>query len=137
MEKKRWIIYVPQYYIKFMNLDSLLDIIKKARQRHPGFSQRLAEAEALGRWEIAVGDLIAKHSRAVRVQDAILWVEVEHPIWRTELHYRKQQILDILNGITPCAKKGLSPPREVLKDIQYVDPRPTKRLFKRWNSNSP
>jgi len=106
-----------------MRLDSLLDIIKKAQKKHPAFSMRLAEAEALGRWDVAVGELIARHSRAVRVQSSVLWVEVEHPIWRSELHYRKQQILDILNGKTLCANKGLSPPSEILKDIYYIDPR--------------
>jgi len=106
-----------------MRLTSLVDIIKKAQKNHPSFSKRLAEAEALGRWEIAVGHLIAKHSRAVRVRDSVLWVEVEHPVWRSELHYRKQQIMDILNGKTPCAKAGLVPPSEILKDIYYIDPR--------------
>jgi hypothetical protein len=109
-----------------MKLDSLLDILRKVQAKHPAFSNRLAEAEALGRWEIAVGPLISKHSRAIRVQDSVLWVEVEHPIWRTELHFRKQQILDILNGKTPCAKKGLAPPREVLKDILFLEPRQPK-----------
>jgi predicted nucleic acid-binding Zn ribbon protein len=106
-----------------MKLDSLIDIIKKAQKRHPAFSLRLAEAEALGRWRIAVGELIARHSRAIKVQNSILWVEVEHPIWRSELHYRKNQILDILNGKTLGANKGLSAPSEILKDIFYIDPR--------------
>jgi len=106
-----------------MSFNSLFDILKIAREKHPKFSMRLAEAEALGRWEIAVGELIAKHARAVRVHNSILWVEVEHPIWRAELHYRKQQILDILNGKTPSSKLGLSPPREILKDIEYIEPR--------------
>src|ERR1700761_7619447 len=107
-----------------MQMHSLLEIIKKAQKKHPAFAMRMAEAEALGRWEVAVGDLIAKHSRAIRVQSSVLWVEVEHPIWRSELHYRKQQILDILNGKTPCAQKGLSAPTEILKDIHYIDPKP-------------
>lgn len=94
-----------------MKLDSLIDIIKKAQARHPSFSLRMEEAEALGRWEHAVGEVIAKNARAIRVEQSVLWVEVEHPIWRAELHYRKKQILDILNGITPCAKKSLSPPQ--------------------------
>jgi predicted nucleic acid-binding Zn ribbon protein len=114
-----------------MRLNSLFEIIQKARQKYPALSTRMAEAEALGRWEIAVGELIAKHSRAVRVQDSVLWVEVEHPIWRSELHYRKQQILDILNGKSPCSKKGLSPPKEILKDIFYIEPYRTPSRFQK------
>lgn len=103
-------------------MDSLFEIIKKAQEKHPGFSARLAEAEALGRWELAVGPLIAKHSRAVRVQNGVIFVEVEHPIWRSELHYRKQQILDILNGKTPSVGKRLSQPKEILSDIYFTNP---------------
>ena len=112
-----------------MIFESLLDIIRKAQDRHPTFSIRLAEAEALGRWPIAVGEVIAKHARAIRVKDSILWVEVEHPIWRSELHYRKQQILDILNAKAPCPRKDLSRPKDVLIDIFYIDPNPKRSRF--------
>jgi predicted nucleic acid-binding Zn ribbon protein len=104
-----------------MALNSLLDIIRKAQEKHSAFSARMSEAEALGRWEIAVGPVIAKHSRAIRVQNSILWVEVDHPVWKSELHYRKQQILDILNGKTPSARPGLSQTKEILQDIFFVD----------------
>ncbi|MEO5970881.1 MAG: DUF721 domain-containing protein [Bdellovibrionia bacterium] len=112
-----------------MIFESLLNIIRKAQDRHPTFSIRLAEAEALGRWPIAVGEVIAKHARAIRVKDSILWVEVEHPIWRSELHYRKQQILDILNAKAPCPRKDLSQPKDVLIDIFYIDPNPKQSRF--------
>ncbi len=112
-----------------MQFDSLMNIIKKVQKKHTAFGMRLSEAEALGRWEVAVGELIAKHSRAVRVQDSVLWVEVEHPIWRSELHYRKQQILDILNGKTISENKKLSASTHILKDIYYIDPRPNRSRF--------
>ncbi|MFZ9596366.1 MAG: DUF721 domain-containing protein [Bdellovibrionia bacterium] len=115
-----------------MIFEKLVDIIKKAQNHYPSFSNRMLEAEALGRWKIAVGDTIAKHSRAVKVKDSILWVEVEHPIWRSELHYRKKQILDILNAKTPCPRSGLGEPKDILTDIFYIDPNPKKsRFFKK------
>ena len=107
-----------------MGLESLLDILKKAQESHPAFKSKLAEAEALGRWRIAVGEAIAKHARAVRVQEGVLWVEVVHPIWKSELHYRKQQILDILNGKIPGGSSKLSPPSQILIDIYYFDLKP-------------
>jgi hypothetical protein len=64
----------------------------------------------------------------------VLWVEVEHPIWRSELHYRKKQILDILNGKTPSAKPGLSAPREILTDIIYIDPKAQARKLNTFSS---
>ena len=128
-----------------MSFNRLIDILKN-QTRFPSFTKRLQEAEALGRWEIAVGEIIAKHSRAIRVEDHVLWVEVDHPIWRSELHHRKRQILDILNkGIpveegpgvigadldrkttgrkVPVQKKAkLAPATEILSDILFLDPR--------------
>jgi predicted nucleic acid-binding Zn ribbon protein len=104
-----------------MSFSKLMDILKKAQERYPRFSKRWVEAEALGRWEKAVGPQIARHTRAIRVQDAVLWVEVDHPIWKSELHYRKRQILEILNKAQPVQPGA--PPQETLVDILYMDPR--------------
>ncbi len=98
-----------------MSFFTLVDILKRVQKRYPGFAKRLEEAEALGRWELAVGPGIAKHSRAIKVQDSILWVEVDHSIWRSELHHRKRQILDLLNQ----GKEG----QEIIKDLFFVDKR--------------
>src|SRR6267154_1845059 len=102
-----------------MAFDRLFDILKKTRERYPVLTKRIEEAGALSRWEKAVGPAIAKHARAIRVQDAELWIEVDHPIWKSELHHRKRQILDILNGATPGTPQipGLPPPKEILKDL--------------------
>lgn len=81
-----------------MSFDKLVDILKKMQSKNPVLSKRIEEASALSKWEDAVGAQIAKHSRAVRIQDGTLWVEVDHPIWKTELHLRKRQILDALNA---------------------------------------
>ena len=97
-----------------MGFEKLLDIIRRAQKRYPALEKRMVEASALARWEQAVGPIIAKHSRAIRVQDSVLWVEVDHPIWKSELHYRKRQILLILNQKSP---------KEILVDILYFDPR--------------
>ena len=104
-----------------MGFDQLLDILKKAQARHPGFAKRLEEAEAVGRWPMAVGPAIAKKSRALRVDNSVLFVEVDHPIWKSELHYRKRQILDILNNGN--GERKLQPAKEILKDLIFVDPR--------------
>ena len=102
-----------------MGFNQLFDILKKVQSRYPGFAKRLDEVEALARWETAVGPAIAKHSRAIRVQDSVLWVEVDHPIWKSELHHRKQQILTLLNGGRP----GLPPAKQVLNDLFFIDRR--------------
>ena len=100
-----------------MSFLKLMEILGQARGHYPGLAKRLDEAEALGRWEKAVGPIIIKHSRALKVQDEVLWVEVDHPIWKSELHHRKRQILTILN----------QPGKSVLKDILFLDPRAPRR----------
>jgi len=80
------------------------------------FQNRLKEAEAVARWESAVGPIIAKHAQALRVEDGVLYVEVGHPIWRSELHHRRRQILEILN-------QGAKDQSAILKDLHFCDPR--------------
>ena len=94
-------------------MDGILDILKKLRTRYPSFSKRVQEVEAMGRWETAVGPGIARHTRAIRVENAVLWVEVDHPVWKTELHYRKHQILGILNQNATA---------RTLEDILFLEP---------------
>ena len=97
------------------------DILRVIRERYPRLDRRLQEAEAVQRWESAVGPAIAKHSRAIRVEEGVLWVEVDHPAWKSELHHRKRQVLSLLNGGDP--KKSLSPAAEPVQDILFIDPR--------------
>lgn len=94
-------------------MHSFQDILQKLRERYPALNSRIEEAEALSRWANAVGPAIAKHSRATLVRDKVLWIEVTHPIWRSELHYRKRQILENLN-------RGA---KEVIVDLFLIDPR--------------
>ncbi len=94
-------------------MDDFSTVLGKARSKFPGFSKAFTEAEALARWPEAVGPIISKHSRALSVRRGILWVEVDHPIWRSELHHRKNQILSILNGEQV----------HTIKDVFFVDPK--------------
>lgn len=99
-----------------MGFNSLSDILNYIRARHPQLGARIKESEAVMRWEAAVGAAIAKHARALKVQDGSLWIEVDHPIWRSELHHRKQQILKAINA-------GAAEGEEAVKDLFLVEPR--------------
>ena len=99
-----------------MSFFKLAEILKKLQAANPVLSKRMDEAEAVSRWEAAVGPQIAKHARALRIQDSVLWIEVDHPIWKTELHYRKRQILENLNG-------KLSGQVGAIKDLFLIDQR--------------
>jgi hypothetical protein len=56
----------------------------------------------------------------------VLWIEVDHPVWKTELHYRKRQILDLLNRVPTEVKAGTKPV-ELIKDLLLLDARPQRK----------
>ncbi|MBA4417969.1 MAG: hypothetical protein C0392_08675 [Syntrophus sp. (in: bacteria)] len=61
-------------------------------------------------WNDLVGDRIAAHARPARIDGYFLYVEVDDPLWLTQLKYMK---LDILGKIDVMIKKG------VLKDVRF------------------
>jgi predicted nucleic acid-binding Zn ribbon protein len=54
-------------------------------------------------WTELVGDRIAGHTRPVRIDGRALIVEVDDPLWLTQLKYMKQ---DILGKIDITVKRG-------------------------------
>ena len=61
-------------------------------------------------WDDIVGDKTARHTKPARVGDGILYIEVDDPLWLTQLRYMK---IDILEKIDRTIKKG------ALKDIRF------------------
>ena len=106
-----------------MDLLPFHSFLTTSQSSHPLFVRRIREAQALGRWAASVGPLISKHSRALFVKKEILWVEVDHPVWRAELHYRKQQILELLNPTPSSEQTAGSEPFLLITDLRFVDPR--------------
>ncbi len=100
-----------------MAFEKIFDILKRAADRYPALQQRINEAEAFALWDKAVGPIIAKNSRPIRVQNKTLCVEVDHPAWQSELHHRKAQILAALN-------RNQSTP--LIEDLQFFSSRKTK-----------
>jgi predicted nucleic acid-binding Zn ribbon protein len=107
-----------------VGFEKLKDILDRAQGRYPALAKRIKEAQALSRWEVAVGPAIARHARAFRVKDAVLWVEVDHPLWKSELHHRKRQILEKLNS--GLEHRAGSEPEQPLQDILFLEPRPDR-----------
>ncbi|MGC9363004.1 MAG: DUF721 domain-containing protein [Fidelibacterota bacterium] len=59
-------------------------------------SVRLWQAVSL--WEEVVGETIANHTRAEKVQFGKLYVSVDSPTWRNELIFQKKELLDKINS---------------------------------------
>ncbi len=111
-----------------MGFHGLTDILRQLRDRYPVLEKRWNEAQALQNWEKIVGPAIARNAQPLRVEGGILWVQVEHPIWRAELHARKAQILAALN------KEFQDTP---LTDLQFTDTGASQRRASRFAKKSP
>jgi predicted nucleic acid-binding Zn ribbon protein len=61
-------------------------------------------------WDDIVGEKTARHTKPARIGNNILFVEVDDPIWLTQLRYMK---IDILEKIEKKVNKG------VLKDLKF------------------
>lgn len=61
-------------------------------------------------WPRIVGEKMADHCQPVRITGGILYVEVDDPVWLTQLRYMK---IDIQEKIEEKLKK------DILKDIRF------------------
>ncbi len=75
-----------------------------------GLTERMKEADVVRRFSEIVGDKIAARAEAVSINQGRLVVSVSSPVWRQELNYSKQEIIDTLN-------KALG--NDVVKDIYF------------------
>jgi predicted nucleic acid-binding Zn ribbon protein len=94
---------------------SVKQILDKLRKSYPDLNLRIHEGEAVQNWEQAVGPQIASHARALKVKEKILFVEVDHPIWKAELQAQKQMLIKRLNA-------SLEHPESHVLDLFWIDP---------------
>jgi len=55
------------------------------------------QGEAMFIWDEVVGEKISKHTTPEKVSYGKLYVKVDSPVWRSELLFRKDEILEMLN----------------------------------------
>ena len=79
--------------------------------RDLGLAKKLSEQRAVVDWAAVVGQKVAGHSRAVRVDGSRLFVEVDSSVWAQELTLMKRTILRELN-----ARIG----KDVIENVHFV-----------------
>ena len=65
--------------------------------RQLGLAERMKEADVVKRFAEIVGENLAAHAEAVSIRQGRLVIRVASPVWRQELGYSKQEIIDALN----------------------------------------
>ena len=80
-----------------LEMDILGKVLKRILAANPDLGVGVQEARILEFWEKAMGESIAKHSKATHMEGSTLFVSVDHPVWRQELHSNKMLALKKLN----------------------------------------
>ena len=76
-----------------------------------GLDRELETQSLLDTWPKLVDEKIARHTRAVRLDRGVLVVEVDSPVWMTQLRFLKGQVL---KRIAPRFRSGL------VRDVRFV-----------------
>lgn len=76
-----------------------------------GYSRRIAEGMAMIEWPHAVGATIGRHTRPVAVRRGVLFVQVQNPVWATQLSFMKTDLIQRIND-----RLG----QRIIVDIQWV-----------------
>lgn len=90
--------------------EKIQDILNRTLQQL-GLAERLKEADAVRRFGEIVGGSIAAKAEAISIREGKLVVKVPSPVWRQELNYSKQEIIDALNKALGDA---------VVRDVHFV-----------------
>lgn len=97
------------------------ELLEQIQKRNPQFRLRLLEGRLLRLWPELVGETISRHAQAIRVQERVLWLAVEHPVWKSELTLRKSELLKKLNVGIKNQMEFSGQEHPFLKDIAFVE----------------
>ncbi|RCK73290.1 MAG: hypothetical protein IGBAC_0136 [Ignavibacteriae bacterium] len=79
---------------KIKKLDSAIrDVIKEY-----GLEEKLKNTSVINLWSEIVGERIAQVTKATRIKDGKLSVNVENSVWRNELIFLKKEIIQKINN---------------------------------------
>lgn len=62
-----------------------------------GIDKTIQQNQAVVNWAEFVGERIAEVSKAERIEKGTLFVRVESPVWRNELTFMKQSLIEDIN----------------------------------------
>jgi predicted nucleic acid-binding Zn ribbon protein len=84
---------------RFARVGDILPAVLKSA----GIDKKLRDQEILTIWPSVVGEEIAARTTAVKIENGVLYVAVEHSVWLQELHFMEKEILKKLNERAPKA----------------------------------
>ena len=85
---------------RFARVGDILPAVLKS----VGLDQKLKEREILTIWPAVVGEEIAARAKAVKINEGVLYVHVDHGAWMQELHFMEKEIIRKLREKVPDAR---------------------------------
>lgn len=82
--------------------------------RDNGWERQLDLHSVFPNWGKLAGEEIAEHARPLKIEKAVLWLEVENSAWLQQIQYVKPELLERLNDFLKLS---------TLKDIKMVLPK--------------
>lgn len=79
--------------------------------RDLGIDKAIEQNKAVVEWPEIVGERVAEVSHAEKIEKGVLFVKVESPVWRNELSFMKQNLIENIN-------KKLN--KQIVKDIKFT-----------------
>ena len=76
-----------------------------------GISKAIEQNQAVVKWPEIVGERIAEVSEAQKIENGVLYVRVNSPVWRNELTFMKR---NLINSVNETLEKNL------VKDIKFT-----------------
>ncbi|MGD9701496.1 MAG: DUF721 domain-containing protein [Acidimicrobiia bacterium] len=83
-------------------IDGLDAVVRSLKGANAGTVQGV-----FGRWEDAVGPAVALHVKPLKLDGAVLVVEVDEPGWATQLRYLEHDLIERLQTVTGATVERL------------------------------
>lgn len=61
-------------------------------------SQKFDEQSLIASWERLVGKPVARHTVRLNIRDKVLFVQLDSPSLKNDLHYSKQRLLEVIEA---------------------------------------
>ena len=91
-------------------MEHIAGALKKFIEKQ-GIEKEINQQKAVSVWAEAVGKKIKEHTEPVDVRFGVLTVKTSSPVWRQELQFQKENIIDSIN-------KRLK--KTTIKDIRFI-----------------
>ena len=65
--------------------------------RESGLDESIAQSKITSLWDTLMGGLISKHTKTIVLKDRKLFITVDNPALKNELHFSRPKIKEMLN----------------------------------------